>query len=293
MPQNSTGRIDAKSGISMDEEAYRIFATAKHILEAARGVKHSSSDVFRAIASTVRIGNADSIAVLASSYGPRSRSVKTVVVSRADRDYVYKLAKSKGATISKFVKAAMAVFTMAAVKSLRRSALGSLGGPDVRHVYPVRASGRPSTYKWTKSAPAPIRVKQKNGEKMRYHNYLAIFRDYIQSLGGFERFINRVAVCPIHSLPIKGMPGKETGHDVDIAANPGANYLVRFSSRGRGYNVTVISMTAGPHPGPDTCRHPELDVTVERPSLSQGSVFRLYDLYRNIDWSNVVIQEEE
>jgi hypothetical protein len=55
--------------------------------------------------------------------------------------------------------------------------------------------------------------------------------------------------------------------------NPGTVHIVRLWKRGRGYNLTIFGH--GDSYGEDA---PELEI---------GTVYRLYDIYRNIDWLTI------
>lgn len=113
---------------------------------------------------------------------------------------------------------------------------------------------------------------------MRYHKYIEDFRSYMQERGGLDSLLNQSISINIHAKPIKGNIGHDHDDDVPIDSNPFRRYAVRIWKRGRGYNVTVLNEITS-----------DTDTITDVVLLPIGTVFRLYEVYRNIDWNSITI----
>lgn len=281
--------------LTVDAETLDAITAVRGILAKARSAPCANAEAFAAIVrGVVRTPNLQMIKVVADGVGPPGQVLSRIYVRSGDLEPARRAAVRSGTPFRSFLKASTLLFLRASIRSLSRQSDGAeLAEAAVAAVESLRRAGsivyRPRVLRQRNFSPA----KTSRADRMKYHNYLEIFKSHMEQYGGLERIVSKTAICPVYVLPIKGTPGKETASDLLISENPGAMYIVRFWPRGRGYNVTFLSHRPElQQPGPDSSTNPDTGETVERPEVPVGQVFRLYDVYRNIDWANVQIIDE-
>lgn len=290
---NSTERSKISS-VSLRAETLKLFFVAKAILEYNRRARHSDAEVFDAVVSTVHATIPELAVIVASVSKIEGERIAAIKVRRKTLDSVRKTVKKNGVGIKPYLHACFAIFVRAAAASAGPLILSEEFAHIKEDLYKVHSnwdvmlkSLRPVTIKSRKINP------NKEVQEMRYHNYLELFHNHMQQYGGIDRLLNVVTKLSIHCLPIAGAPGKETPDDTPIEQNPGAVYLAKIWKRGRGYNITVLNRVESVEPGPAYGIHPTRREQISRPEIPLGSVIRLYDIYRNVDWRTAIINEDE
>ncbi len=281
------------SRIGLKAETLRLFFIAKAILEYKRRSRHTDAEVFDAVFTTVYSAIPELVSIVASASKVSGERIGTIKVRRKTLESIKATSRKERLSLYSYVHACLSIFTRAAAASAGQLVLSEEFSDLKAELYKANSS-------WDvmlKSLrPVAIRSRKINAKKevqeMRYHNYLEIFHDHMQQYGGIDKFLNSVIVLPIHCLPIEGAPGKDTPDDAPIEVNPGAVYVGKIWKRGRGYNITILTRVGGVEPGPAAATHPTRRETITRPEIPIGSVIRLYDLFRNIDWRAVRLNQE-
>lgn len=274
MPMNAT--IQRKSTerykLRVEKSVYDRLVFIARVLAKRRMVEHSLSEAFN-VAMHYVVENAYEQAKILSRYYVRCETDLILVkITHDTKKRIASYSHELDATKMAFVDAVVTIFT----KSLLSTIWRQKGNDYSRLIEEVRSISSTSRLKALKTPMLAepkyrCRRKHKKGNtEMRHHNYIAEFREYMQKFGGIEQWLNKNVLVMIHAMPIEGSMGRTTNLDAPKETNPGTVFTVRFWKRGRGYNITILDShdSYGENP----------------PELETGSVYRLYDIHRNIDW---------
>lgn len=240
-------------------------------------VAHSGCDALVVAMESVVEKIPKQVQILCRFYHCGDEARRTVRLRKDVKDRIYQLAKTYKATAAAFVDAVITIFLKAAVAALWKQR--GFDYSTLRNRYPdfaVRRMQPPIKVNETKELKVKHRkLKLRKDEiEMRHHNYMEEFRSYMDKHGGIDKWLNRNVLLMIHARPLSNTIGKATDLDLPKEQNPGAVHVVRIWKRGRGYNITVIANNDSSY-GEDP------------PQLEPGNVYRLYDIYRNIDWLTI------
>jgi hypothetical protein len=239
-------------------------------------VHHTNSDVLVLAMESVMKSTPSQVKMLCRFYYKTDAFRRTIKIRKEVKQKIVEMAKKMKTTTNGFVDAIMTIFFRATLATLWKSS---------QHKY-VELVQKYSDYILRKDL-RELKVKQinppevkrrklkykKDGNEMRHHNYTAEFNAYMEKFGGMQNWLNKNIYLMIHAMPLKGNVGKATEMDAVKEDNPGTVHIVRLWKRGRGYNLTIFGH--GDSYGEDA---PELEI---------GTVYRLYDIYRNIDWLTI------
>lgn len=249
-----------------------------YILQQKRKVDHSLCDALVVALDTTTSMTSTKIRMLAKFYCKSDEDRYYVRVRSDVKKQIVAMAKSYRVTIEAFVDAVITVYMKAIITTIWRD--NKIDKESFSSLYPdfiiqhERAFSLPERYRVRNLRTKKISTKV-DQEVMRHHNYMEDFRQYMEQFGGMDKYLNQSVKLMIHAMPLQGSIGKATELDSPKDDNPGCVYTVRIWKRGRGYNITVLQQ--GDSYGDDP------------PELESGTVFRLYDIYRNIDWFTLTI----
>lgn len=239
-------------------------------------VHHTNSDVLVLAIESVMRSTPTHVKMLCRFYYKNDNGRRTLKVRKEVKERIMEMAKKMKTTSNGFVDAIMTIFFRATLATLWKSSQHKYAelvqkyseyilrkevrGIAVKQINPPEVKRRKLKYK-------------KDENEMRHHNYIAEFNAYMEKFGGMQNWLNKNVYLMIHAKPLKGNIGKTTDMDAPKEENPGMVHTVRLWKRGRGYNLTILGH--GSSYGEDA---PELEI---------GTVYRLYDIYRNIDWLTI------
>jgi hypothetical protein len=248
------------------------------ILEQRRMVEHTLCDALVVAINTSTSAMSTQIKLLSKFYCQSDEDRYYVKVRKDVKQMIYDYAKSYKVPAQAFLNAVISVYMKALMvtiwrdKSIDKSSISS-SYPDLiiehKHAFKLPHKHKVPNHKVRKLK----RLSDQN--LMRHHNYMEEFHAYMEQFGGLEKYINQNIKLMIHARPLEGAIGKKTELDTPKEQNPGTIHTARIWKRGRGYNITVLGH--GSSYGEDA------------PVLEIGTVFRLYDIYRNIDWFTITI----
>lgn len=247
------------------------------ILSQKRMVEHSLADALRLglkfVADVVPI----QAKILARFYVRTEQEMAYVYMPKELKEALYEYARNNKVTASGLIDAVVTIFTKSVLSSMWRDKgldLDSLKSEIEFIIKPdVDYNETPKIFKRKR---ASRKLNKADINIMRHHNYMTEFTEYMQKFGGMEKWLNKNVLLMIHAKPLANTVGKSTDQDVPKEHNPGAVHMVRLWKRGRGYNLTVLGNNPSSY-GEDA------------PELEPGSVYRLYDIYRNIDWLTITL----
>ena len=248
------------------------------ILQQKRKVDHSLCDALVVAIDTSLSLTPTKIKILTKFYCKSDEDRYYIKLRRDVKMQIYEYAKLYRTTAEAFIDSVVTVYMKAVLASIWRDKrvdheLVSKEYPDfiIQH---KRAFILPEKYKVKTYRTKKISTKYEE-QLMRHHNYMDEFREYMQKFGGIDKYLNQNVKLMIHAKPLAGSIGRQTDLDAPKDQNPGCVYTARMWKRGRGYNLTILQQ--GDSYGEDP------------PELEPGSVFRLYDIYRNIDWFTLTL----
>lgn len=201
---------------------------------------------------------------------PRS----TIKITKELKSKIEAESKALGVTKQAYIHTVATLFMTAILGKIRKESSSQSSGqgrPDYVFTKKVNVLDLPGVRK-PRLSTRKLYLKREEAA-MRHHKYVDEFRAYMENYGGLDSLMNKNVSVPIHAHSIEGNIGHPHETDRPIEVNPGRPHVVRIWKRGRGYNMTVLQ--SGPAHSDDA------------PSLEVGSVWRLYDIYRNIDWTNI------
>lgn len=287
-----------KSIVSLPETTAGILEVLRKTLQDRRGVRHTKSDAMMiAVETVLAILPSEAIIVARNMRYENILGIETTKVRYpkvCDMD-VRELAKKSQVSRKALIHACISIFSKALVVSdLRRYGLKAVP-QSVLQEERIRLA-RSKSVPLVPKAKAKMRKanRKKDQANMGYRSYLAEFQAYMEQFGGLEDFVDKELQVPIYTLPILGMIGTRSDLELPLESNVGRIFTARIWKRGRGLNLTIHSQ------GPAVDDVDEVDLqgpdgdirTITPPELPVGSVWRLYDIYRNIDWSSVTKQTQ-
>jgi hypothetical protein len=267
-------------------------------IQERRGVRHTKSDAMMIAVETVLSILKDEAIIIARNIRYENliavKSLKFTYPKVCDVE-IRKLAREYQVSRRALVHACISMFSKALVANDLRSLYRQVRPSDIlkeerarlaKHVEP------PNVHK--SKAKMRNANRKKDQANMGYRSYLAEFQEYMEQFGGLEDFVDKELQVSIYTLPILGMIGTRADVELPIESNVGRIFTARIWKRGRGLNLTIHSL------GPVIDDAHEVDLqmpdgeirTITPPELPVGSVWRLYDIYRNIDWSSVTKQTQ-
>ena len=249
-----------------------------HTLAQRRMVEHSISDALLVAFRYVSQSVPKQVKILAKFYVRTEQEMVHVYMTKDLKKQIFQYASQNKITALALLDAVVTIFTKSLLSTIWREK-----GYDYdtlkNEVDFLIQSDKKAYQSPPKISPDKIplltKKKQADANIMRHHNYIVEFREYMDKFGGIDSWINKNLYLMIHSKPLKGSIGKESDIDEPKESNPGRVHTVRIWKRGRGYNITVLGNSVDSSYG------------YGAPSLEAGSVFRLYDIYRNIDWLTI------
>lgn len=280
MPPNYTER----SRITLPKSVAERFAVCAKQLEAIRLVPHTVSDAILVGIDFCERTMPKTVQVLVGLYVPRVGEQYVMKIRRDVLGLALNNAKALGVSRQAYLESIATLFSRSLLTQIWRNKGLSLQEMKAieQDIVPKPSS---KSYLNLPSARSPtaktrkLKLKREQAS-MRYHKYIEDFKAYMQERGGLSSLLDRAIALDIHARPILGNVGYAHADDVPIESNAKRRYRVRVWKRGRGYNITVLD-EIGAGPG-------ESDAVV----IPIGSVFRLYDIYRNINWNSITITEE-
>lgn len=248
------------------------------ILQQKRKVDHSLCDALVVAIDTTTSLTQSKIRMLAKFYCKSDEDRYYIKLRKDVKQQIFDLAKVYKVTAEALVDSIITVYMKAVIASIWRD--NKVDKEKAAELYPdfiiqhKRAFLLPEKYRVKNYRTRKIST-QIEQETMRHHNYMEEFRQYMQQFGGMDKYLNQNVKLMIHAKPLQGSIGKATELDSPKDENPGCVYTARIWKRGRGYNITILQQ--GDSYGEDP------------PELETGTVFRLYDIYRNIDWFTLTL----
>lgn len=246
------------------------------LLTERRMVDHTNCDVLVVAMDAVIKAIPGQVKMMCRFYSVSNENKKHIKLRKDVKQRIYQLAKKYHATASAFIDAIITIFFRATLASLRKNSFDKYVEVHQNYTkYIQRNSRKELNINRTKQLEVKRRKLQlkKDEIEMRHHNYMVEFKKYMEQFGGIDSWIDKNIYLMIHAKPLKDSIGKPTDLDLPKEQNPGTVHIVRIWKRGRGYNMTVLS--SHDSYGEDA------------PSLESGTVYRLYDIYRNIDWKTL------
>lgn len=273
MPQKSTERYK----LVLPESTVAMIEVCATLLQERRMVAHTNCDALVVAMESVTKIIPTQVRMLCRFYCSTQEAKRPVKLRKEVKDAIYQLSKKYKATAAAFVDAVITIFLKATLASLWKNKQHYYS--DIRKRYPdfvIRKRQAPLNVNETKQLTVKRRkLKLKKDEiEMRHHNYMEEFRSYMEKFGGIDKWLNQNVLLMIHARPLANTVGKSTELDLPKEQNSGAVHMVRLWKRGRGYNLTIIA-------------NHKSEYGEEPPHLEPGSVYRLYDIYRNIDWLTI------
>jgi hypothetical protein len=249
-----------------------------HLLEMRRKVKHTYSDVLVVAMESVIKTVPTQVKMLCRFYSVSSEAAVKVKIRKEVKQEIYKHAKMYKTTAAGFIDSIVTIFFKAAIATMWKNSQHNYN--EFYALYSsIQARSMEKSALNVKSIKEPFVTRRKltlkkDENEMRHHNYMAEFRSYMEKFGGIDKWLNQNVLLMIHARPLANTIGKSTELDLPKEQNSGAVHMVRLWKRGRGYNLTVLAN--------DGASYGE-----EAPQLEPGTVYRLYDIYRNIDWLTI------
>ena len=268
MPQKSTERYRLTIGVT----SVRAIHACVEMLSSRRMVSHTPSDIIAIAIESVTKAVPWQVKMMAR-FGFAERQKITLKVRKEVKDQVRALAKKHNVTLTVIMDVVMTIYFKAAVVALWKERNPKYIGIIQRNKdIMVRSSTGPMNIKRTKEVHSKKRklTLQKDQNEMRHHKYLEEFKQHMEAYGGIDKYVGTKIHANIHARPIEGSFGLTTELDLPEDQNPSTLYTFNLWKRGRGYNITIIG---GPHNDNEGA-----------PVLEAGTVLRLYDIYRNINW---------
>lgn len=247
------------------------------LLTDRRMVAHSNCDALVVAMQSVLTVIPTQVKMLCRFYCGTGESKKTIKLRKEVKAQIYEIAKKYKATASALIDSIITIFLKATLASLWKNKQHNYG--ELKSRYPGIITRKAPALLKVKATKEPSvskrKLKQKKDQiEMRHHNYMAEFQEYMDRLGGIDKWLNQNVLLMIHSKPLAGTVGKPTDLDLPKESNAGAVHMVRIWKRGRGYNLTVLA-------------NHDASYGENYPELEPGTVYRLYDIYRNIDWLTI------
>lgn len=264
--------------IQVQESSYKMLSLIALILQQKRKVDHSLCDALVVAMDTTTSLTQSKIRMLSKFYCKSDEDRYYVKVRKDVKEEIFRLAKQYRVSSEALIDSVITVYMRAVIASIWRD--NKVDKEKLSDLYPDfiiqhnRAFLLPEKHRVKNFRTRKIST-QIEQEIMRHHNYMEEFRQYMQQFGGIEKYLNQNVKLMIHARPLQGSIGKATDLDTPKDENPGCVYTARIWKRGRGYNITILQQ--GDSYGEDP------------PELETGTVFRLYDIYRNIDWFTLTI----
>jgi hypothetical protein len=210
--------------------------------------------------------------MLAKYYVKSGEEIVVIKVTKKIKDRIHALSKEFNVTMMAVADAIITIFTKSILSSIWRQKGADYG--SLTQQAKVLMSGRKTPFlKTSKAANVNVKYKRLRSKReitMRHHNYISEFQEYMQKFGGIDKWLNKNVYIMIHAMPLQGSMDRTTEMDQPKESNPGTVFTARLWKRGRGYNITILDSHDSYGEDP-----PELEI---------GSVYRLYDIHRNIDW---------
>lgn len=265
-------RSTERSKLRVEKSVHDKLVFIARVLAKRRMVEHSLSEALD-VATQFVMTNARNQAKILSRYYVRCEpDLILIKLSRDTKKRIVSYSHELDVTNMAFVDAVVTIFTKSILSTIWRQKGNDYSSlaEEVRSISSVK---RPKVLKTPTLAEPKNKYRRKckkGNTEMRHHNYIAEFREYMQKFGGIEKWLNKNVRVMIHAHPLEGSMGRSTKMDELKELNSGTVFTVRFWKRGRGYNVTILDShdSYGENP----------------PELETGSVYRLYDIHRNIDW---------
>lgn len=247
------------------------------VLSQKRMVEHSLADSLRLGLKFVAEVVPMQAKVLARFYVRTEQEMTYIFMPKDLKEALYEYARNNKITASGLIDAIVTIFTKSVLSSMWRDKGLDLNSLKGEIEFLIKSDAEYSeTPKIFKRKRASRKLNKADINIMRHHNYMSEFTEYMQKFGGMEKWLNKNVLVMIHAKPLANTVGKPTDQDLPKEQNPGAIHMVRLWKRGRGYNLTVL--------GNNPSKYGE-----DAPELEPGSVYRLYDIYRNIDWLTITL----
>lgn len=244
-------------------------------------VDHTQCDALQVALEAVMKSTPTHVKVLSKAYVVPDEEEVWVHITPEAKARIFTYAKQLKVSAKALINAVMTVFLRAALASFWQNNRRDFH--EIKSKFPDFIFTRPQRELNLPRAKAPhtqtrgLSTKYE-GSLMRYHNYMNDFLTFMKQYGGIEKYLNKNVVLDIHTHPLPGNVGRDTTEDVAIIdGNECQAYWVRLWKRGRGYNITIHGYVR--------------DINPDGPQLEVGTVFRLYAIYRNIDWSSIHLKE--
>lgn len=264
--------------IAIPESSYKMLALISMILEQKRMVEHTLCDALVVAITTTTSTMATQVRLL-SKFHCTSQEHRYYVKVRPDvKKQIYDMAKMYKVTADAFLDAVISVYMKAVMVTIWRDK--NVDKSSISTSYPDFVIEHERAFKLPHKHKVPYakvrKLKRLSDQKlMRHHNYMDEFLKYMEQFGGLEKYLKKNIKLMIHARPLEGSIGKKTELDTPKETNPGTVHTVCLWKRGRGYNITILGHGSSYGENP--------------PVLEVGTVFRLYDIYRNIDWITITI----
>lgn len=277
MPQKSTEHYK----ISLPKSVVMTLQATAMLLEERRLIKHTQGDALLVAMESVLKLSRNNVKIIARFYADSEEELVPVKMRRDVKERVFEEAKALNCTAKALVYAVSTIFIKAALASFWKN---NRDYSAVKSKFPDFKFNKPRNILNVRSVKSPrLQHKKptliKDVTVMRHYNYMEEFRSFMQQYGGIDSWCNKNLTLPIHTFGIKGNVGKAQDDDQEKNENPMTEHTMRLWKRGRGYNITIHGY--GSSRGDNA------------PHLEIGSVHRLYDVYRHIDWSKLSTLQED
>lgn len=270
MRQKSTER----SRITLPDDVIAKLALSADYLKSVRLVDHTLGESLAVAMQFCSSSMSTHMKILLRFYVVGNEPKSSIKITKDLKDKIQVEARTLGVTKQAYIHTVTTLFITAILGKLHKGSPSQLPG-EGRHDFvfskKINVLDLPGVRK-PRLQTRKLHLKREEAA-MRHHKYVDEFRTYMESYGGLDSLMNKNVSVPIHAHSIAGNIGHPHETDRPIEVNPGRPHVVRIWKRGRGYNMTVLQ--SGPAHNDDA------------PSLEVGSVWRLYDIYRNIDWTNI------
>ena len=268
MPPKSTERYRLTIGVT----AVRAIAACAEMLTDRRMVQHTYSDAIVVAIESVMSAVPKQVKMM-SRFGFAEKQKHTIKIRKEVKAKVFELAKKHRVTATVMMDIVFTIYFKAAVVAMWKERNPKYmafiqGNKDIM----IRSMTEPMNVKRTPEVkPKKKKLKLlREQHEMRHHKYLEEFKQHMEEFGGVDRLLTGKVTASIHVKPVAGSFGLTTELDAPAEQNPSARYTFRLWKRGRGYNITILSGAISQDDG--------------SPVLEVGTVLRLYDIYRNINW---------
>lgn len=278
MRQKSTERyrLTLPKSLALQIEAAAI------LLEERRFVKHTCSDALLVAMESVMKTSRNNVKIITRFYADAEEEMVLIKLRKDVKDRIYEEAKALKCSAKALIYAVSIIFM--------RAALASFWKNNTKDYYAVKSKF--PDFRFTRKSdvlnlPTIKTPRQKHRKltltkdqtAMRHYNYMEEFKSFMDQFGGIDSWCNKNVALSIHTYGLSGNIGKAQDDDRPKEQNPYTIHLFRIWKRGRGYNITI---------------HAHKESTGENPpSLEIGSVHRLYDIYRHIDWSELTTLQKD